>query len=149
MVLGIFKQIINMKHIISIIILLTLPLMFSNSKNKILVMKEPLNPLLYQVLWGECSICNDKEIRFILDCIKNRIKHEDFPNSLDAVLNQSLQFSPTKVFVPKYFRNKIEILWEKPVIYPYLYFRSNGYEESDWMLNRDWIKHKHFKHEFS
>lgn len=136
------------KYIFTILFLL-LPLCSNETKIKILVMKEPLNPLLIQTLWGECSICNDKEIRFILDCIKNRIKHEDFPNSLDAVLNQSLQFSPSKVYVPKYFKDKVEILWNQPIKYPYLYFRSNGYKKSSWMLQRIWVKHKSFKHEFS
>lgn len=118
------------------------------NKDKILVMKDSINLLLVQTLWGECSICNNEEIRVILDCVKNRIEHKDFPDSLDVVLTQSSQFSISKEIVPVHFTKKIDSLWKLPKKYPYLYFRSRGYKYSRWMKYKKWIKLKHFKHEF-
>lgn len=138
-----------MKHCLTILLLI-LPLVFSNSKNKILVIKEPLvNPLLYTVMWNEGSVVTQRELKVILDCIRNRVKHEDFPHQLYLVLNQSLQFETKKTTVPNHFKKTIDSLWNQPVKYPYIYFRSGGYKKSSWMLQKKWIKYKSFKHEFS
>lgn len=138
-----------MKYIFTTILFL-LPLFSNETKIKILVMKEPLvNPLLYTVMWNEGSVVTQRELRVILDCIKNRVKHEDFPHQLDPVLNQSFAFQTKKTIVPNHFKKTIDSLWKLPIKYKYLYFRSNGYSESNWMTKRIWFKSKKFKHEFS
>lgn len=138
-----------MKYCLTILLLI-LPLVFSNSKNKILVIKEPDYSLLYKVLWNEASITSTEELRVIADCIKYRIKHRDFPNTLDSVLLQPFAFqTKTKRIIPNEFINKVDSLWKLPIKYPYLYFRSRGYSHSSWMKSKKWIKHKSFKHEFS
>lgn len=137
-----------MKYIFCLIFLLV-PVWSKESKIKILVMKPSINPQIVHLAWNECSICNMDELKAILDAIKNRLEHKDFPDSLELILNAPFQFNVQKVFVPKYFKNKIEILWNQPVKYPYIYFRSKNYSHSSWMNKYKWVKHKSFKHEFS
>lgn len=111
-------------------------------------MKPLINQQIFYLAWNECSICNNMELKAILDAVKNRLEHKDFPDSLESVLNAFFQFNVQKVYVPKYFKNKIEILWNQPIKYPYIYFRSNGYSHKPWMNKYTWVKPKKFKHEF-
>lgn len=137
-----------MKYILWTILSL-LPLWSNETQDKILVMKVPSNPLLIQTLWAECSICGAEELRVILDCIKYRVQHKDFPNSLDSVLSQSAAFqTKTKEIVPIEFTKKIDSLWKLPIKYRYLYFRSKGYTYSSWM-KRKWYKPKNMLHEYA
>lgn len=122
---------------------------FSNSKIKILVMKEPDYSLLYQVLWNEASITSTEELKVIVDCIKYRVEHRNFPNTLDSVLLQPFAFSTkSKEIVPIHFTKKIDSLWKLPIKYRYLYFRSEGYKYSSWM-KRKWYKPKNMLHEYA
>lgn len=112
-------------------------------------MKPFIHSQIFYLAWNECSICNKDEIKAILDAVKNRLEHKDFPDSLGLILNAPFQFNVDKVYVPKYFKDKVEILWNQPIKYPYIYFRSKGYKYSSWMNKYTWIKHKKFKHEFA
>lgn len=126
-----------------------LPLWSNETQDKILVMKPIPSSLLAQIAFNECEGCSNEELLVVLATIKNRIEHEDFPSTLESVLLQPNQFSTIKKIVPIEFTKKIDSLWKLPIKYRYLYFRSRGFQYSNWMSKRVWKKHKHFKHEFS
>ena len=132
-----------MKYIITIVFLL-LPLYSKESKIKILVMKPVPSSLLVQTLFNECENCSNKELLVVLDVIKNRVKHPDFPNTIDKVLIQKNQFdtSTTKPYTTS-IKKSIDTLFIKPITTPYLYFLNwKGAKKAPWMYKkkRNWIK---------
>lgn len=139
-----------MKYILTLALLL---INIPKPKNDVLMMK-PLEPLVfmnfnkYYVLHSECSICTIEELKVMVDCIKSRVEHEDFPNSLDTVLIQPYQFSLSQKNVSINFIKLVDSLWKMPKQYSYLYFRSKGYSYSKWMNKYTWIKPNNFYHEF-
>lgn len=137
-----------MKYIL-MILLLWIPLRSKESKIRILVMKPVPSSLLAQIAFNECEGCSNEELLVVLATIKNRIGHEDFPSTLETVLLQPNQFSTIKKIVPIEFTKKIDSLWKLPIKYRYLYFRSQGFQYSNWMSKHIWKKHKQFYHEFA
>lgn len=124
--------------------LLWIPVWSKESKIKILVMKPVPSSLLVQTLFNECENCSNKELLVVLDVIKNRVGHPDFPNSIDRVLVQKNQFdtSTTKPYTSP-FKRRIDTLFTKPIVTPYLYFLNwKEAKKASWMYKkkRNWIK---------
>lgn len=94
------------------------------SKNKILVMT-PLQQtsLLCNIVWQECRGCSYKELVSVIGVIKNRLKSDKFPNTIDKILLEPNQFAnPTKDTIPVEFCVQIDKLFQQKPLHNHLYF---------------------------
>ena len=55
-----------------------------------------IDPLLYKIVYGECSICPNQEKYMIASVVLNRVKSDKWPRTVKEVIMQKNQFQGKK-----------------------------------------------------
>lgn len=104
--------------------------------------------LLYQIVFNEAVGEGTIGISMVIDVIRNRINHPDYPSTLDSVLLEPNQFSTIKSNPTKPFKALVDTLLTKPIVYPYIFFINPlKAKKASWMKRKVWVKHG--KHSFA
>ena len=101
------------------------------------------NELLYSSLWAEArGIRYEEEIRVVLDCYRNRVNSNEWPSTMDSVIQQSNQFAISKDTISSQFKTLVDSLLTKPIKYPYTYFINfkKLKKKPKWIYKKEWIK---------